>query len=88
MSRVSSTVKSLSVALALSLAGAGAAQAETDAAFERQVRDNLAVNPGSVRVGSNQIRLEPGLTMTLYRRGPRRRRRVPWGLQPQVLLHL
>ena len=68
MSRVSSTVKSLSVALALSLAGAGAAQAAStaqDAATERQLRANLAANPGSVRTGPNQIQLAPGVTMTL-----------------------
>jgi hypothetical protein len=72
MSRVSSTAKTLSIALALSLAGAGAAQAATttpDAATERQLRANLAANPGSVRTGANQIQLEPGVTMTLPDRG-------------------
>jgi hypothetical protein len=72
MSRVSSTVKAMAGALALMLAGAGSAHAASttsDAAFERQVRANLAANPDSVRIGPNQIRLEPGLTMTLYRRG-------------------
>jgi Peptidase inhibitor family I36 len=72
MSRVSSTVTTIAVALALSLAGAGAAQAAStasDAALERQVRANLAANPGSDRAGPNQIQLEPGLTMTLHRRG-------------------
>ena len=52
MSRVSSIVKALSITLALSLAGAGAAQAAStaqDAATERQLRANLAANPGSVR---------------------------------------
>jgi hypothetical protein len=72
MHRVSSTVKAIAIALALSLAGAGSAHAASstsDAAFERQVRANLAANPGSDRVGPNQIQLEPGLTMTLHRRG-------------------
>jgi hypothetical protein len=64
MPRVSSTVKSISVALALSLAGGGAAQA-SDAASERQIRANLAAYPGSVRVGPNQIQLEPGVRLTL-----------------------
>ncbi|HWM11252.1 MAG TPA: hypothetical protein VNO82_17980 [Solirubrobacteraceae bacterium] len=60
------------IALALSLAGAGAAQAASDAASERQVRANLAANPGSERVGPGRIRLEPGLTMTLPDRGSAR----------------
>ena len=73
--RVSSTVAAIAVALALSIAGAGVAQAASrapDAASERWVRANVAANPGSVRVGPNQIRLEPGLTMTLYPRGSAR----------------
>jgi hypothetical protein len=72
MPRVSSTVTAMAIALALSLAGAGSAQAASttsDAALERQVRANLAANPGSDRVGPNQIQLEPGLTMTLLGRG-------------------
>ena len=80
MPRVSSTVKAMPIALALSLAGAGSAHAASttsDAGFERQVRANLAANPGSVRVGPNQIQLEPGLTMTLHGRGSARAARGP-----------
>jgi hypothetical protein len=68
MPRVSYTVMAIAAGLALSLAGAGSAPAAStasDAATERQIRANLAANPGSVRVGPNQIQLEPGLTMTL-----------------------
>ena len=57
-------VSSIAVALALTAAGAGTAQAASTAA-EQQVRANLAANPGSVRTGPNQIRLQPGVTMTL-----------------------
>jgi hypothetical protein len=80
MPRVSSIVKVVAIAFALSLAGAGAAQAAaktSDAAFERQVRANLAANPGSVRVGPDKIRLERGLTMTLYRPGSARAAQGP-----------
>jgi hypothetical protein len=80
MPRVSSTVKAMAIALALPLAGAGSAHAASttsDAAFERQVRANLAANPGSVRLGPNQIQLEPGLTMTLHGRGSARAARGP-----------
>jgi hypothetical protein len=79
MPRVSSIVKLLSIVFALSLAGAGAAQAAStpDRAADQWVRDNLAANPGSVRVGPNQIRLEPGLTMTLYTRGSARAAQGP-----------
>ena len=76
MSRVSSTAKALSVTLALSLAGAGAAQAAStaqDAATERQLRANLAANPGSVRTGPNQIQLERGGDHDAARPGPSRR---------------
>jgi hypothetical protein len=69
MPRVSSTINTIAIALALSLVGAGSASAEPDSASQRQVRANLAANPGSVRVGPNQIQLEPGLTMTLPHRG-------------------
>ena len=72
MPRVSSIVKLLSIAFALSLAGAGAAHAASatpDRATDRWVRDNLAANPGSVRVAPDKIRLDRGLTMTLYRPG-------------------
>lgn len=77
MSRVSSTVKAITIASALAVAGTGAgaahaAPAMPDAATERQVRANLAANPGSVRVAPNQIQLEPGVTMTLPGRGPAR----------------
>ena len=66
---IRSSVTAVAVALALMGAGsANAASTTSDAAFERQVRDNLAANPGSERVGPNQIRLEPGLTLTLHRR--------------------
>jgi hypothetical protein len=68
MPRVSPIVNVLAAALALSLAGAvsaNAASSTSHAASERLVRANLAANPGSVRVGPNQIRLERGLTMTL-----------------------
>ena len=80
MSRVSSTVKAITIALALSLAGAGAAHAASTmsaAASERQVRANLAANPGSVRVGPNQILLEPGVTVTLPDRGAARAAQGP-----------
>jgi|RhiMethySRZTD1v2_1073278.scaffolds.fasta_scaffold635637_2 hypothetical protein len=66
MPRNSSIVKAILVALALALVGPALAHAAApDAATERQIRANLAANPGSVRIGPNQIRLEPGLTMTL-----------------------
>jgi hypothetical protein len=80
MPRVSSTVTAMAIALALSLAGPGSAHAASttsDAALERQVRANLAANPGSVRVGPNQIRLEPGVTMTLPGRASARAGRGP-----------
>jgi peptidase inhibitor family I36 len=75
MLRISSTVTASAIALALSLAGAGSAHAASttpDAASERLVRATVAANPGSVRVGPNQVQLEPGLTMTLHRRGSAR----------------
>ena len=72
MPRISSSITALAIALACSLAATGSAHAASttsDAASERWVRANLAANPGSVRVGPNQIQLEPGLTMTLPGRG-------------------
>jgi hypothetical protein len=75
MPRISSTLKAFAVVLALSAAGAGSAHAASTvsgAASERWVRANLAANPGSVRVGPNRIRLEPGLTMGLHGRGSAR----------------
>ncbi len=80
MSRVSSIVKATAVVLALSFAGAASAHAAStaqDAASERQVRANLAANPGSVRVGPSQIQLEPGVTMTLPDRGSARAAQGP-----------
>jgi hypothetical protein len=72
MPRVSSAVTAIGIAIALSLAATGSA----NAASERQVRANLAANPGSVRTGPNQIRLAPGLTMTLPDSGSTRAARA------------
>ena len=80
MTRVSSTVKAMAIALGLSLTATGSAHAAStasDAASERQVRANLAANPGSVRLGPNQIQLEPGVTVTLPDRGSARAAQGP-----------
>jgi hypothetical protein len=57
------------VLAALLLLGAGSANAAApprpDGTQEGLVRATLAANPDSVRVGANDIRLAPGVTMTL-----------------------
>ena len=56
------------LAVVLALAGAASAHAASSRS-DAWIRDTLAANPGSVRVADNQIRLEPGLTLTLHARG-------------------
>jgi hypothetical protein len=73
MSRTSCRAAALVVALgALLLVGAGpapAAPAPPDGGHAGLVRATLAANPGSVRVSTNEIQLEPGLVMTLRGKG-------------------
>jgi hypothetical protein len=69
MSRTSRRAAALAAALgALVLVGAGpalAAPAAPDGSHEGLVRATLAANPGSVRLSTNEIQLDPGLVMTL-----------------------
>jgi hypothetical protein len=70
MSWTSRRAAALVIALgALVLVGAGPASgapAPPDGGHEGLVRATLAANPGSVRLSTNEIRLEPGLVMTLH----------------------
>jgi hypothetical protein len=77
LSRTSRRAAALAVALgALLLVAAGpapAAPAPPERGHEGLVQATLAANPGSVRLSTNEIQLEPGLVMTLPGKGAQAR---------------